>query len=81
MKYPASAIRTNQCIWNHATGPEGLGIHNFNPDVGACAGKAVGHFANLVVEAPPFLDHDQAGVALALMSPERVSAFLRVQIA
>jgi len=37
MKYPASVIRTNQCIWYHATGPEGLGIHNFNPDVGAPA--------------------------------------------
>jgi hypothetical protein len=39
------------------------------------------HFANLVVEAPPFLDHDQAGVALALMSPERMSALVPVQIA
>jgi len=48
---------------------------------GASAGKAVGHFANLVVEDPPFLDHDQAGVALTLMSPEHMSAFLRVQIA
>ena len=36
---------------------------------------------NLVVEAPRFLDHDQAGVALAVMSPERMFAFLRVQIA
>jgi hypothetical protein len=36
---------------------------------------------NLVVEAPPFLDHDQAGVVLALMSSERMFAFLRVQIA
>jgi hypothetical protein len=37
MKYPASVIRTNQCIWYHATGPKGLGIYNFNPDVGAPA--------------------------------------------
>jgi hypothetical protein len=36
---------------------------------------------NLVVEAPPFLDHDQAGVTLALMPAERMSAFPRVQIA
>jgi hypothetical protein len=36
---------------------------------------------NLVVEAPPFLHHDQAGVTLALMPLERMSAFLPVQIA
>jgi len=51
----------------------GLGKEIGRQRVVAATGKVVGHFADLIVEAPSFLDHDQAGIALARRVTVRVT--------